>query len=48
MLYSTIGDHEFIAKVGVSSSYKPGQKIKLAFDTSKAQFFDKDTEFVIK
>ncbi|CAM3643886.1 ABC transporter ATP-binding protein [Erysipelothrix urinaevulpis] len=48
MLYVTIGDHEFIAKVGVNESYSPGQKVELAFNISKGHFFDKETENVIK
>ena len=48
MLYTTIGDHEFIAKVGVNQDYTHGQVVELAFNVSKAHFFDKDTELVIK
>ena len=48
MLYSTIGSDEFVAKVGVNDSYRPGQDVELAFNVSKAHFFDKDTELVIK
>ncbi len=48
MLYSKIGDHEFIAKVGVNTAYHPDQEVELAFNINKAHFFDKETENVIK
>ena len=48
MLYATVGDHEFIAKVGVSTEYRSGQEVELGFNTNKAQFFDKETEKVIR
>ena len=48
MLYTTVGDHEFIAKVGVNDDYVHGQDVELAFNVSKAHFFDKETELVIK
>ena len=48
ILYSTIGDQEFVSKVGVTKTYESGQDIELAFNTSKAHFFDKETELVIK
>ncbi|MBO0451368.1 MULTISPECIES: ABC transporter ATP-binding protein [Enterococcus] len=47
MLYSTIGNTEFISKVSARDYHKPGETIKLAFNVSKASFFDKDSEDVI-
>lgn len=48
MLYSTIGSHEFVAKVGVNTTYKPDEEAELVFNLNKAHFFDKETEVVIK
>ena len=48
MLYSKIGNHEFISKVSAQDLYEPGTDVKLAFNLSKGHFFDKDTENVIK
>lgn len=48
ILYSEIGSTEFISKVGVTKTYEAGQEIELAFNISKAHFFDKETEKVIK
>ncbi len=48
MLYAKLNESEFIAKVGVNTEYKPGQKVELAFNINKAHFFDKDSEAVIK
>ena len=48
MLYSKLTGHEFVSKVGVNEAYVPGQEIELAFNISKAHFFDKETELVIK
>ena len=48
ILYSTVGSTEFISKVGVTNTYETGQDIELAFNLSKAHFFDIETENVIK
>lgn len=48
MLYTTIGNTEFISKVDARSIYQPGQDVKLGFNLNKAHFFDKDTEEVIR
>ena len=48
MLYATIGDHEFVAKVGVNTAYSPDQEVELAFNINKAHFFNKETSEVIK
>lgn len=48
MLYTQIGDTEFIAKVGAQDSYTAGEMVELSFNLSKAHFFDVDTENVIR
>ncbi len=48
ILYSTIGDQEFVARVDSRTDVTGGEKITLAFDLNKAHFFDKDTEMRIK
>ncbi|KAF1303061.1 ABC transporter ATP-binding protein [Candidatus Enterococcus willemsii] len=48
MLYTKIGETEFISKVDARDYHKPGEMIDLAFNINKAHFFDKDTEEVIK
>ncbi|WP_025729420.1 ABC transporter ATP-binding protein [Atopobacter phocae] len=47
MLYSKLGETEFVAKVDARNIYKPGDQITLAFDMNKAHFFDSETEMVI-
>ena len=48
MLYTKIGTTEFISKVDARDFHSPGEMIDLSFNINKAQFFDKDTENVIK
>ena len=48
MLYSSVGDTEFIARVDARDYHKPGETIDLSFDMNKAHFFDKATEEVIR
>jgi multiple sugar transport system ATP-binding protein len=48
MLYTRIGDTEFISKVDARDFHRPGETIDLAFNLNKAHFFDKDSEDVIK
>ncbi|NLC33803.1 MAG: sn-glycerol-3-phosphate ABC transporter ATP-binding protein UgpC [Erysipelothrix sp.] len=47
ILYTNLGNTEFISKVGVTNQYHAGDKIELAFNMNKAHFFDKETEVVI-
>lgn len=47
MLYSKIGDTEFIAKVDARDYHKPGEVIQLGFNMTKAKFYDPKTEEVI-
>lgn len=48
MLYTMIGDTEFISKVDARSAYRPGEQIDLAFNLNKSHFFDTETEEVIR
>jgi len=48
MLYTRIGDTEFISKVDARSAYKPGEIIDLGFNLNKGHFFDKESELVIR
>jgi len=48
MLYTKIGNTEFISKVDARDFHRPGEQVELAFNINKAHFFDKDTEEVIK
>ncbi|WP_027965326.1 ABC transporter ATP-binding protein [Halalkalibacillus halophilus] len=47
-LYSTLGEHEFTARVDASSEHIAGDKITLGFDMDKVHFFDQETEEVVK
>jgi len=46
-LYVKNGENNITASVSPRSTAKPGDKIKLAFDTNRIHLFDKDTEKVI-
>lgn len=48
MLYTRLGDTEFISKVDARDFHSPGEIVDLAFNINKAHFFDSDTEEVIK
>ncbi|MGX6961957.1 ABC transporter ATP-binding protein [Vagococcus xieshaowenii] len=48
MLYTTLGNTEFISRVDARSSYSPGQNVQLGFNLAKAHYFDKETEQVIR
>ena len=47
MLYSKIGDTEFVSRVDARDFHQPGEKIDLAFDLNKSHFFDSDTQEAI-
>lgn len=47
MLYTRVGHTEFVSKVDARDFHNPGEKLDLAFNISKAHFFDKETEQVI-
>ncbi|MEO1772072.1 MULTISPECIES: ABC transporter ATP-binding protein [Enterococcus] len=48
MLYSRVGDTEFISRVDARDFHQPGKMIDLAFNLNKSHFFDKDSEEVIE
>ncbi|VDG20143.1 ABC transporter ATP-binding protein [Lactiplantibacillus mudanjiangensis] len=48
MLYSKIGDNEFVAQVDARDYHEPGSQVKMAFEMSKAHFFDAETELTIE
>lgn len=48
ILYAEIGDAEFIARVDTRQIYPPNAEAELAFNMTKAHFFDKETENVIR
>lgn len=48
MLYSQVGDVEFIARVDARDFHRPGEDIKLAFDMNKSHFFDPESTNVIR
>ena len=48
MLYSKVGDTEFIAKVDARDYHSPGEMIELAFNMNKSHFFDMETQEVIR
>ncbi|AEV95914.1 ABC transporter ATP-binding protein [Pediococcus claussenii] len=47
MLYSKVGNTDFIAEVNSRDYHEPGDKLKMAFEMTKAHYFDKDTEETI-
>ncbi|MFC3633270.1 ABC transporter ATP-binding protein [Enterococcus rivorum] len=47
MLYTKIGDTEFISKVDARDFHRPGEFVDLAFNINKAHFFDPETEEVV-
>lgn len=48
MLYSQVGNTEFISKVDARDHYKPGDSVELAFSMTKGHYFDKESEEVIR
>lgn len=48
MLYSKLGDTEFVSRVDARDFHQPGKKVDLAFNINKSHFFDRDSEEVIK
>jgi multiple sugar transport system ATP-binding protein len=48
MIYSSIDNQDFVARLDSRSDVKPGDKIELAFDLNKAHFFDVDSELRIR
>lgn len=48
MLYSKVGDHEFISRVDARDYHEPGSNVDLAFNLNKGHFFDPETQNVIQ
>ncbi|GAB2480030.1 sn-glycerol-3-phosphate ABC transporter ATP-binding protein UgpC [Alkalibacterium psychrotolerans] len=48
MLYSQVGDTEFIARVDARDYHTPGENVDLAFDMGKSHFFDPESTDVIR
>lgn len=48
MLYTKVGDTEFVAKVDARDHHRPGEQAELAFDINKVHFFDYDTQEAIR
>ncbi|WP_062352362.1 ABC transporter ATP-binding protein [Bacillus kwashiorkori] len=44
MLYSSLNNHDFVARVDSRSEVKAGDTVQLAFDMNKVHFFDAETE----
>lgn len=47
-LYSKTGDTEFVAQVNARDFHKPGESVQMAFEMSKAHFFDKKSGATIE
>ncbi|MCP1640076.1 ABC transporter ATP-binding protein [Streptococcus gallinaceus] len=43
MLYSKVGETEFVSRVDARDFHRPGEHVKLAFNLNKAHFFDDAT-----
>lgn len=48
MLYSKVGDTEFVSKVDARDYHEPGKTVQLAFNMNQGHFFDAQTENVIR
>ncbi len=48
MVYSLLGEQQFVARLGADTSLSPGQHVKLAIDMDRAHFFHKETESRIR
>lgn len=48
MLYSRAGETEFVAQVNARDYHKPGEEVDMAFEMSKAHFFDDETQLTIE
>ena len=48
MLYSRVGDTEFVSKVDARDYHRPGDTVDLAFNMNQGHFFDMETEQVIR
>lgn len=48
MVYSSIGSHPFVARLGADTDMTPGQQVTLAVDMDRVHFFNKETEMRIR
>lgn len=48
ILYAEVGDSEFVSRVDTRQIYPPNAQTDLAFNMTKAHYFDKDTENAIR
>ncbi len=48
MLYSSLEGQSYVARIDADATARAGKTIPLAFDLTKAHFFDKETEDRIK
>ncbi|MDF1509418.1 sn-glycerol-3-phosphate ABC transporter ATP-binding protein UgpC [Robertmurraya sp. DFI.2.37] len=48
MIYSSLEDQDFVARIDSRSQIAPGETIDIAFDMNKVHFFDKETEMRIR
>ncbi|MEM1500918.1 sn-glycerol-3-phosphate ABC transporter ATP-binding protein UgpC [Bacillus velezensis] len=48
MVYSRIGDQDFIARIDARHDIHAGEELTVAFDMNKAHFFDSETEIRIR
>ncbi|MDR0921473.1 MAG: sn-glycerol-3-phosphate ABC transporter ATP-binding protein UgpC [Lactobacillales bacterium] len=48
MLYAKTGKTEFVSRVDARDYFKPGTRLDLAFEMSKAHFFDEETTEIIQ
>jgi len=48
LIYSTLANKEFVARLDSRANLSAGSSVQLAFDMNKAHFFDKDTESRIR
>lgn len=48
LLYTKVGETEFVSRVDARDFHKPGARVELAFNLGKAHFFDNETQEVIR
>lgn len=48
MLYSRVGNQDFVSRIDARTIVQPGQVYDLAFDMNKAHFFDSESELRIR
>lgn len=48
MVYASVGENEFVARVDARSNFEPGKEIELAFNMAKGHFFHPHDETVIR